>query len=180
MVDPTTLDPPTFERSGRIQIHTPDGTKVAGYHGTIPEREGNGVLSDRNSHKHRLRALDAYAFSLTAIEVMESIDADYVLVRETDSGDVYEWKFEAIRYADEVPDKFLDHPDDPQKYVPRESARAVWRERGSRLVSDPEPPDSDPGFVQASELPDDSDPDPEELTEEEKLELAFQNGESDA
>lgn len=176
MVDQTELEPPTFQRAGRVQVHTPDGTKVAGYHGTIPERESNGFLSDRNSHKHRIRALDSYAFSITLVDTLKALDPGFVLVRETDTGDVYEWKAEALFYADEVPDQFLEHADDPQLHLPRESARAIWRSGGAGLVEKPEPPESDPEFTKASDLSDD-DPDPDDLTEEERLELAFERGE---
>lgn len=133
MVDQTALDPPTFERGGRLIIPVPDGTRIAGWLGTIPERESNGLLSDRDSHNRRIRALDAYAFSLTAIRVLRDCDTGFVLVRETDTGDVYEWKFDALAFADEVPEQFLEFPDDPQKFLPRESARAVWRDHGGAL-----------------------------------------------
>lgn len=152
MVDPTELEPPTFERAGRVHVHTPDGTKTAGYHGTIPERNSNGILCDRDSHKHRLRALDAYAFSISAISTMEDMGAGFVLVRETDTGDVYEWKFEAVRYADEVPDKFLDHPDDPQKYVPRDSARAVWYDHGGSVIIESDGEAHAAEFTRASDM----------------------------
>lgn len=152
MVDQTQLEPPTIDKSGRVVVHTPDGTKVAGFLGTVPERSGNGVITERDSHQHRIRALDAYAFSLTAIETMKAADVDFVLVHETDTGDTYEWKFEAVAFADEVPDQFLEHAEDPQKYVPRESARAIWRDHNPYRHDEPEQPDDADGFRRASEV----------------------------
>lgn len=134
-VDQTSLEQPTFERGGRCIIHVPD-VRVAGWFGTVPERESNALLTDRHPDRHRLRALDAYAFSTVAIDVMKAVDCGYVLVREQGVGDVYEWKFDALRYADLVPEEFLEHPDDPQRFLPRESARAVWRRVGDALEPD--------------------------------------------
>lgn len=199
MVDQTTLDAPTIGKSGRVIVHVPDGTNTVGWLGTIPERDGNGLITERDSHKHRIRALDAYAFSISAIDTMRAVDLDYVLVAETDTGDVYEWKFDAIRYGDDVPDTFLEHPEDPQRFVPRDSARAIWRDHLDSVYRDE--PESDvtlegehnsQGFEKASELdtgdgvdeelpdvPDGVDMTPEEfasLSDEERLEIAYERG----
>lgn len=184
MVDQTELDPPTFVFAGRMQIHTSTGVRIAGFYGRCPERGAKAAMSKRNSHQHRLRALDAYAFSLTVIGVMEKLDTEYLFVYETNTGDVYEWKYTALRYADEVPDKFLDSAGDPQKYIPRQSARAVWHGHGDRFVSHPDPPESDPEFTKASEVDDTPETDAgdspvEELSPEERLELAYKRGEGD-
>jgi len=171
VVNQTSIEQPTFERSGRCVIHVPDGTRVAGWFGTIPERNSNGFLTDRHPDRHRIRALDAYAFSTGAIDVMKAVDCGYVLVREKGKGDVYEWTFDALRYADLVPESYLQHPDDPQRYLPRESARAIWRNLRNRL----ERPDA-----QAAAIPSGgsgSEQVPEGLSNEERLELAYQRGE---
>jgi len=157
MVDQTNLEQPTFERGGRCIIHVPDDSKVIGWFGTIPERESNGLLTDRYPDRHRLKALDAYAFSTVAIDVMKAVDCGFILVREKGNGDVYEWKFDALRYADLVPEIYLEYLDDPQRYLPRESARAIWRCLGDDLEPD--------RYA--------------DLSDEERLEVAFQRGERD-
>ena len=152
MADQTKMDAPTFESSGQVLAHTPSVARVAGHVGIIPERSAPGFLSDRNSYEHRIRGLDSYAFSLTCLYTLDRFGVGTILIRETDTNDVYEWGWDAVRTAEMVPDKYLADSTDPQKYLTRGSALAVWRDHGVGLNPEhPSEPDGAEGFKRASE-----------------------------
>lgn len=176
-------EPPTIRKEGRVVVHTPGGTRVAGWLGTIPERGDSGFVAERDSHLHRIRALDAYAISLTALRILEQAECGYVLVHETDTDAVYEWKATAFIQGNEVADRYLQHSNDPQRFCKRDSARAIWRDHGSELYrSTPSPDVNEEVFAPASDLDTDAnsrDDDANsrelhELSDEERLELAFE------
>lgn len=119
-------DPPVIKKKGRVLVDAGNRTRTAGWHGPT-NRGGVGFVTARDSHEHRLRALDAYAISKSVLRKLALLEAVVILVVETDTDAVFEFTFEDyVEYGEVVPEKFNANPRDPQRYVPRTKAYAEW------------------------------------------------------
>lgn len=119
-------DPPLIRKEGRVLTTDSKRTRTAGWHGPT-NRGAVGYVTSRDSHEHRIRALDAYAISTSVLRKLELIDAEVLLVVEEDTDAVFEYRLEDFtEYADLVPERFLYDASDPQRYVPRTNAYAEW------------------------------------------------------
>ena len=150
--DENSTEPPRVFTRGAIKAVTPDGTKLAARWGEGKNRDGRVIVAKKDSQKHRLRALDAYAFSTDAIRTMEQFGAERVFIHETDTGDVYEFSLDDFTdWGTPVPAKFLDSPDDPQRYHERDDPLHRWPGHGEILYAG-EACDGSAEFVRGSEL----------------------------
>jgi len=131
------VSPPRIRKRGGINTgNGPDSTRI-GHHGEIPSRDTYGFIKPVTRGRHRIYALDAYAISTDAIEVLRRLHTTgpcdpvmVVLVAEDDTGDVYE--FDAGMFfnpdnhgsdANPVPESMLHDSSDPQVYASCDAAR---------------------------------------------------------
>lgn len=135
-------DPP----APRIQKRTPiyaglneDGTRrTVGHVGLCPDRGDDDVVASvfvtkRDSHDHRIRALDAYAISEDALPRLTDRDIKRLFVHETDTGHVYEYRMRQFTEGPNVPNHYLATRGDPQRFVTRDDAAYTWADHGGRL-----------------------------------------------
>jgi hypothetical protein len=113
---------PTVSIYGNIKIRTPDGARVVARWGQSPELGARVALADKREH-HRIHKLGddgAFAFSTEALDLMTGIGVRRILIREPDTGDVYDYGIEDFtEWGEPVPPDVLDHEDDPQTWVDR-------------------------------------------------------------
>lgn len=135
-------DPPRIRKRERVLTKHGERTLMAGWHGETNRGE-MGFVSVRNSHTHRIRALNAYAISVDVLDKLDARDVSVVLIVEEDTGDV--WEYDIGAFDTHVPETFLNRRDDPQRYATatRDAARGKWENHrtGVYLAADEEDAD---------------------------------------
>ena len=130
-------EPPHVAVQGAVKAPHGDATRVVGMWGHCEERGALAYVSERDSERHRLRALDAYAISTYTLELLTALRAEYVFIAETDTGDVYEYELaDFTEYGDLVPERFLEDTNDPQRYATRAGAWRKWSNHAGDLQTD--------------------------------------------
>lgn len=124
-------EPPRIKKRNKVSVTVGERRKTAGWTG--PTNRGEyGFVSVRNSHEHRIRALDAYAISMTVLHKLVDKHVKVVLVVESDTGDVYEYRLKQFAGEEQtVPEEFQMTEDDPQRYVERRNRHRFWSDHKS-------------------------------------------------
>lgn len=146
----TTTDPPQLQKRHRVQSLTGGGH--AGHIARAAARPNPVFVAARDSHDHRLRYLHeeqggAYAISDDVLRRLADAGVQRIFIRETDTGDVYEWPAGAFYTGEHVPDAFLETTSDPQRYATRDSAEHVWDDLPNDTFYEPQ----GAGFERASD-----------------------------
>jgi hypothetical protein len=122
----TPPDEPHIQKRQKVPHTVGEKRIIAGWVGPCPERDCRAYVSERDSHKHRIRALDAYGISTAVLRRLREWGVGRVFVLE-DSRRVYEFTMAAWTDAPAVPDEYLLRADDPQRYIERSAAGYTWQ-----------------------------------------------------
>lgn len=134
-----TPDAPHFQKKGRVhagskQTERGEVSRTVGWWGVCPERNCRAYLTDRDPDEHKWRALGgdagAWAISDSALRKLDRLGVKRVFVRETTTGDVYEYRLAA--FDRRVPEKM--NPPEPQSYVPAGAYWEKWTGHGDDLL----------------------------------------------
>jgi len=122
-------EPPHIQKKRKVPHTVGEKRIIAGWVGPCPERGCRAYVSERDSDKHRIHALDAYGISEGVLRRLGGWGVGRVFIVE-DSSTVYEFTMRAWKDAPEVPDKYLMREDDPQRYIKRVDCSDCWSNGG--------------------------------------------------
>lgn len=118
----STKSAPRIRKHRRVLHRTGRRTRTVGWHG--PTTRGvRGFVTARDSHEHRIRALNAYAISQKVLDKLRDRNVELILVAETDTGKVLEYS--PFDFSNSVPSEYLSDKRDPQSYAETNDA-TVW------------------------------------------------------
>jgi len=131
-------DPPQIKMVKKVPLAFGENRKTAGWIGPVPERKALGFVTKRDSQEHRIRALNAYSISEKVLKRLTAQDVQVVLIHEKDRDRVLEYTLQQFRDADNVPEKYLMRPDDPQRFVRLRGADS-WHHADTLYIPRDEP-----------------------------------------
>lgn len=131
--------PPDCHRKAVVAAPTPD-KHIAGFVARERAREMT-VYTTLRGYSHYYRSGGGFAISESILDLLADHGVSRLYVLDTrgadspETADVLEFTLREYRDGEEVPEFDLQHPEDPQRYLPEDATRFRWEKLGTDMFA---------------------------------------------